>query len=294
MSSVAAPDPADWPESGDWMRRARRTGSLRWSDLGPRRVPAPEPVDGVAVWLVDAADRWWEAARRPDPFTLVVESADDGTLARRVLELGPACLTSLRYVLVRPGPVPAVMAARLGLEEPAFLFPATGSEEGDDDEAVGAPGVGPLVTCLPATPAVPGDGVVVALRTVGRLPSDRVEYGAGAWSEIRLADISGRLVEVGSRLPAQAGLRTPAAAGPGRYPVLTGAVDWLRQALSVQMRGRLAVVDEWVERTEAVGAGAVPPLALDQMSRVRPPESARPEPVAGSLSVVTWRLNAVG
>ena len=268
-------------------------GSLRWSDLGPREVWAPEPVEELAAWLADAADRWWEAARRPDPFTLVVDSGDDGTLARRVLETGPACLESLRYVLVRPGPVPAVMAARLALEEPAFLFPTTSPEEGEDEPAV-ATGVGPLVTCVPAPPAVPGDGVVVAIGTVGRLPSDRLEYGEGGWSEVRLADISGRLVEVTSALGPDAGLPEPAAAGPGRYAVLNGALDWLRDTLSTEMRGRVAVVDRWTERTVPVPDGGVPPLALDQLARVRPPESPRPEPVAAGLSAVTWRLNAVG
>ena len=293
MISVPGPDPAGWPEAGGWLRRARRMGSLRWSDLGPREVPAPEPVGELAAWLAGAADLWWEAARRPDPFTLVVDSGDDGTLARRVLELGPACLESLRYVLVRTGPVPAVMAARLALEEPAFLFPATSPEEGEE-EAAGATGVGPLVTCVPAPPAVPGDGVVVAVRTVGRLPSDRLDYGDGGWSEVRLADISGRLVEVTSALGPDAGLAAPVAAGPGRYAVLNGALDWLRDTLSTEMRGRVAVVDRWTERTVPIPDGEAPPLALDQMARVRPPESPRPEPVAAGLSVVTWRLNAVG
>lgn len=292
--SSAGPDPAGWPEAGDWLRRARRSGSLRWSELGPREVPPPEPVEELAAWLVDAVDRWWVAARRPDPYTLVVDSADDGTVARRVLELGPACLSCLRYVLVRTGRVPPVMAARLALEEPVFLFPAVSRGDDEQEEAEAAAGVGPLVTCLPAPPAVPGEGALVAIRTVGRLPSDRVELRPGGWSEIRLAEISGRLAEVASPLGPDAGFRTPPVAAPGRYAVLSGALEWLRGALSTEMRGRVTVVDDWTERTERVDAGSVPPLALDQMSRVRPPEAPQPGPVAAGLSAVTWRLNAIG
>ena len=288
MIEAPAPDPEGWPEAGEWMARARRLGSLRWSDLGPRRVPPPEPLEELAAWLVDAADRWWERAGRPDPFTLVVASADDGSLAGSVLGLGPVCLTSLRYVLVRPGPVPAVMAARLALEEPAFLFPVSASEDAGE-EPPPARGVGPLVTCLPAPPAVPGDGAVVAVRTVGRLASDRVESRDGRWSELRLAAIGDRLVELSS--PLGAAFRPPPAAGPGRYAVLTGALEWLRQALSTEMRGPVVLVDDWTVSTEAVDAGEVPPLALDQLARLRLPEAPRPEPVAGGLSAVTWWVN---
>lgn len=291
MIEAPAPDPQGWPEGGYWMSRARRLGSLRWSDLGPLPVPPPEPREELASWLADAADRWWEGGGRPDPFTLVVASADDGSLARSVLGLGPACLTSLRYVLVRPGPVPAVMAARLALEEPAFLFPVTVAED-PGEEPPPAAGVGPLVTCLQEPPAVPGDGAVVALRTVGCLPSDRVYHRDGRWSELRLAAIDDRLVELSS--PLGPGFRPPPAARPGRYALLSGALEWLRRALSTEMRGRVAVIDHWTARTEPLEPGQVPPLALDQLARLRLPEAPGPEPVAAGLSAVTWRVNTIG
>ncbi len=291
MIEAPGPDPHGWPEAGEWLPRARRLGSLRWSDLGPLEVPEPEPVEELAAWLADAADRWWDAAGRPDPFTLVVASADDGTLAARVLGLGPACLTSLRYVLVRPLPVPAAMAARLALEEPAFLFPVSVAED-PEEEAPPAAWAGPLVTCLPDIPAVPGEGAVVALRTVGRLPSERVELREGTWWELRLAALGDRLVEIPSRLGGQPAV--PGEPGPGRYAVLSGALEWLRQTLSTEMRGRVAVIDDWTATTVALQPGRVPPLALDQLARLRRPEAPGPAPVAGGLSVVSWRVNPVG
>lgn len=296
MNPVPPPEPALWGDPGEWSRRARRLGPLRYSDLGPRPPAPPAPSDELAGWLVDAADRWWDAAGRPDPFTLVVESADDGSLARRVLQLGPACLEALRYVLVHPQPAPPAMAGLLPLEEPVFLFPV-GQAEDPDEGAQQATGVGPLVTCLHRPPAVAGDGAYVAIATVGRLPFDLVEYGPGGWSEIRLAaraDHRDGLVEVASRLDPSAAPRIPGRPAPGRYAVLTGAEEWLRDALGSELRGVLAVVDDWTVESRPVAAVTGPPLALDQLARVRRPHPGGPQPVAGSLAAVTWALNTVG
>ena len=329
-------DPAGWSDAGGWLPRARRSGSLRYSDLGRRPVPPPGPLEELAAWLVDAADGWWERAGRPDPFTLVVESADDGTLARRVLELGPACLTCLRYVLVHPDPAPPAMAALLPLEDPVYLFPMAGpaprggeahgpggrgapdadravafADDGDegeagDEEPEEATGVGPLVTRVAGLPALPGPGALVAIATVGCLPSDRVEYRDGRWEEVRLAatgpagaatgpagdrpdtGAGWTLVEVTSPLAPAAAPRFLGRPGPGRYPVLTGAVDWLREALSGELEGVVAVVDHWTATTAALPGDTVPPLAVDQLARVRAPLDRQPEPVAGGLSVVVW------
>ena len=309
MTTASPPDPAHWSDASSWLARARRSGSLRYSDLGERLLLRPSPVEELAAWLVDAVDDWWRSAGRPDPFTVVVDSGDDGSLARRFLELGPECLTCLRYVLVHPDPVPPAMAALLGLEEPAYLFPvvAAGGERagsrgvlqgvGEGEDAEVATGVGPLVTRVPGLPAVPGSVAVVALSTLSRLPSDRLDYRDGRWAEVRLtatATADGGLVEVTSPLSAESrppGIGDPA---PGRYALLTGALAWLRDALSSDFEGVVAVVDDWSVATGPLTGDEVPPLALDQLARVRPPARPLPEPVAGDLAVVTWSTKPLG
>ncbi len=304
MTSASLPDPAGWSDAASWLARARRSGSLRYSDLGARPVLPPEPLEELAVWLVDAADRWWYQAGRPDPFTLVVDSADDGTLARRFLQLGPECLPCLRYVLVHPDPAPPVMAALLGLEDPAYLFPvvAPGGENaggrgvlqgaGGGEDAEVATGVGPLVTRVSGLPAVPGSAVVVAVSTLSRLPSDRVDYRDGRWEEVHLtATPAGGLVEVNSPLGAESRPLVLEDPTPGRYAVLGGAVTWLREALSSEIEGLVVVVDDWSAASSPMEGDEVPPLALDQLARIRPPARPRPEPVAGPLAVVVWSIN---
>lgn len=297
MTRAAPPRPDGWPDSAQWLPRARRLGSLRFSDLGSRALVPPEPVDELAAWLVDAADSWWEAAGRPDPWTLVVVSGDDGTLAARFLQAGPACLTALRYVLAHPGPRPPGMAARVPLEDPVFLFPAAPADD-PEDVAPPATGVGPLLTCLSEPPASSGEGMVVAIRLLSRLPSDRLQYGPEGWQEIRLAASRDQLVEVTSPLADPPGPPIPAWSSrpaEGRYAVHCGAADWLRRELSSEWGAALAVVDEWTERTEPLDRGDRPaPLPIDQLSRIRRPDVPSPVPVAAGLSVVTWGSHPVG
>ena len=255
----------------DLAARARRLGPLRASQLGRRPGIRPDPAEtaAVAAWLVDAADGSWHAAGCPDPYTVVVVSADDGELARHVLALGPECLRALRYVLVdpdgigggepaQPGPPPG-MAGRLALEEPAFLYPPspvpTDDDADPDEPAPPARDVGPLLTWLPDLPVAGDDraaGLVVALGEVSGLPVDLFEWDGERWCELRLAaapDGSDRVeeirVEPGTG-PAAAGAG-PLAAGPepGRYISAVGGVSWLRRLVGASPFDRLVVVDRW-------------------------------------------------
>lgn len=325
-----APAGSEWAEVADWSGRAARLGPLRYSDLGPRRLPRPGPVAALADWLAGSVDRWWAAAGRPDPFLLAVVSADDGSLARAVLGLGPECLTALRYVLVDPETDTPAGQARLraaaglvGLEEPAFLFPARvvrppatdatpatgGGEEVDEDYEPGdrlppARGVGPLVTHLSELPVVAElggfgggrpPGALVAVEVLSRLPYDVVELDPdGSWGEVRVATDLAEVV-----VPLEPGrvanLPTPirgTVPGPARirFPVLTGAARWLREVLSSTPAGVVAVVDRWSEQTvPSEPSRPSPPLTLDQIVRDRVPVVAGPYPLAGGLGVVEWR-----
>lgn len=328
--SDAVPSGEGWLESGDWLHRARRLGPLRYSDLGPRRLEPidPEAVGPLARWLAGAADRWWDDAGRPDPYTLVVVSGDDGHLARAVLDWAPACGPALRYVLVDPQLAgrrepPAVMARLVGLEEPAFLYPAAppaaaaippppagtagavpagvrvpgdgvdsppGTVEDDYDpgERPPARGIGPLATFLTEVPGLgDSDGAVVALGLLSRLAYDLFERGEGGWLEIRLAARGERLEEIGVPVEVVPEPSTPREGMDAglRWRRLSGALDWMRSHLPTAEAGVLAVVDRWA------GTGDTDSLDLQQFRHVREPLEPVPQTVAGTpLSVVTWRL----
>lgn len=307
-----APTGEGWLESADWLARARRLGPLRYSDLGPRRLSpgTPEETEALSAWIAGVADRWWADAGRPDPYTLVVVSGDDGHLARAVLAAGPDCAPALRYVLVDPdhagraGP-PAGLSRLVDLEEPAFLYPAAPSpvipargvasepaeDEWADDELDGADrpaarGIGPLATFLTEVPGL-GEtaGAIIAVSALSRLPYELYERVDGGWCEVRVAASGEELVEIDvpGEEPALGSPLHPA--GTTRWRRLTGAVDWLRRQLPAAETGVLAVVDDWAE------PGDTDTLDLAQLRHVRQPLHDEPQTVAGTLrSVVTWRL----
>ena len=306
------PSGEGWAESEEWIPRARRLGPLRYSDLG-RRVLEPVPpaaVGGVAGWLAAQADRWWEAAGYPDPFTLVVVSGDDGPLVAAVLQAGPKCAAALRYVVVNPDAAgrtepPARLVQLVALEDPVFLFPSRrrdGAEfdELDDIDDLDDPaempparGIGPLATFLTDVPAL-GEvvGAVVAVGLLSRLPYDLYEWGDRGWTELRasvggdgdeLREMALPVADETSGLPEMA----PVA---GRWARQTGAADWLRRVVPGAGAAYLAVVDEWIDRSTYpwTASGG---LHLEQLRSVREPLDPEPVPIDGTpFSTVTWRL----
>jgi hypothetical protein len=258
----------------------------------------------LAAWMAAAIDDWWEALGRPDPYKVVEVGAGDGSRASQVLGMGPECLNALRYVLVDRG-FRDGQASHLPIESPAFLFPG-GSEDPDDfgPEGGGRPlaatGIGPLVTSLEELPALRGDGAVIAIGWLSRLPSDRVEWRDGRWWEMRVAAAGAGLVEMavplvdgdlgGSR--GQVWRRAvPAARSEGaRYAVLAAASDWVSDALRVAESGVLAIVDSWTSITEPIRGDGRPAMALDQFRPLRRPLEPLPQQLFEGLSVVSWRL----
>lgn len=296
------PSGEGWAESEEWIPRARRLGPLRYSDLG-RRVLAPVPpaaAGGVGGWVASQADRWWEAAGYPDPFTLVVVSGDDGPLAAAVLQAGPKCAAALRYVVVNPDvegrtEPPPRLVQLVALEDPVFLFPSRrrdGADPGEwddvddlDDPADRPParGIGPLATFLTGVPALgEGDGAVIAVEVLSRLPYDLYEWGEGGWRELRVAADGDELREMALPVGDESlGLPEAAVAGE-RWARQTGAADWLRRGVPSAKAVHLAVVDDW---------GRPGGVDLDQMRPVREPLDPEPVPIDGTpFSAVTWRL----
>lgn len=316
-SPAAGPSAEGWREPAGWLTRARRLGPLRYSDLGPRRLStlADGDLEPLAAWITAATERWWAEAGRPDPYTLVVVSGDDGHLAREVLaKAAPACAAALRYVLVDPDRVgvpadpPAELARLVPLEEPAYLYPTAPHDPADDDldtdERPPACRIGPLATYLTEVPALgEAPGAVVALGVLSRLPYELYERAGDEWWEVRLAAVEERLEEIAvpgvSRPPAAPEAPAPAAPAsdpaapalggpaptPARWRRLTGAADWLRRELTASDTGVLAVIDRWE------GPGDTDSVDLDQLRHVREPLDSAPQPLAGTgLSVVRWRL----
>ncbi len=133
-----------------------------------------------------AVDGWWDQLGRTDPFLVVDAGAGRGQLARDVLRAGPRCAAALRYVLVeRSAGLRAAQAEYLPLE-PAELVLGPSDPPEPDEEPVGVPGSGPMVTALADLPAGPATGVVIANELADNLPFRIVERTAGGWNEIRV------------------------------------------------------------------------------------------------------------
>jgi hypothetical protein len=275
-------------------------GPIPYRELGERSVTLPLVDDLLVDWEAAVIDRWWRQAGSPDPYTVVEVGAGDGSRARKLLALGPECLTALRYVLVEDSPVARdAQTHSLAIEQPAFLLGPVIPEDPDDGEpAQPMRGVGPLVTSLLEVPVMGGYGAVVAVGWLGRLPSDRIEWSDGSWHEVRLKAENDELVEILVPLDAERADRMDALvprcsdrSDGARYALLEPAVDWLSRTVRVAEAGFLAVVDRWSPFTSPLPPGEVSPsLALDQLARVRGPLEALPAGLFSGLSVVTWAL----
>ncbi len=196
---VLRPLEAGWLGRDRWLGMAERLGPLSYSQLGDRSLQAPSQVRDVAEWLGDKMDSWWHADNRPDPWTVAVVSGDDGSLAKALIDLEPACSKALRYVVVEPTATDGVAArarvgAKVALEEPETLFPLSDALMADgsrsfprgrgmfdsldqrDEETSLAQGVGPLVTWTRDIPVLSGtcagpdgdaSGAIVAIGVLG-------------------------------------------------------------------------------------------------------------------------------
>jgi hypothetical protein len=283
--------------------RARRLGPLPYSARGLNPPPELPPASALVAWLVDAVDRWWAEMGRPDPVTVVDVGAGDGSRAAAFLGAGPECLTALRYVLVEDNAhLRHQHAAHLPIESPVFVLGPVEAGEEDDELVRPVAGIGPLITSLAEPPEVGGPAVVVAVGWLSRLPSDRLEWRDGAWSEVRLAagrepgsGLSELLVPLDpDRAEAADALTREPAESPrldgARFALLGAAVEWVASMLRVAEAGRLAVLDRWSPVTRPLANGEEPPLALDQLAAVRRPVEPAPEDIFPGWAVVTWRL----
>ena len=226
--------------------------------------------------------------------------AGPGTLARDVLAARPACAPALRYLLVeRSEAQRRAHAEAVPLEPLTEVLPPL--PDGAEQAPGPPPGAGPLVASAAELPAGPVVGVVLANELLDNLAFFLFERTAAGWAEVRVGEADdGRLAEV--LVPAAAPpFPFPVEAAVGaRVPVQSQAAEWLRRALEALARGRVVVVDyaddtaslaarpwpEWLRTYRAGGLGGHPladpgdqdvtcEVALDQLARVRPPDSDR-------------------
>ena len=223
--------------------------------------------------LANALDHWWHELAEPDPYVVVEAGAGAGTLARHVLDTGPACATALRYVLVeRSERLRDAQHTRLPME-PArqVLGPAvvTDPDEGPHPQA----GIGPLVTSLAELPQRSFTGVVVANELLDNLPFDLLEKDSWGWAEVRVDnELREALVPAAADLALHAERLAPDARPGARVPLQRTAAAWLRGALAVLDRGRIVAFDyasttpglarrpwtEWVRTYRSHGPGGHP------------------------------------
>jgi SAM-dependent MidA family methyltransferase len=236
-------------------------------------LTSPEVGPLFGAILANALDQWWRDLGEPDPYVVVEAGAGAGTLARHVLDANPACIAALRYVLVeRSERLRDAQHARLPME-PArqVLGPAvvTDPDEGPHPQ----PGVGPLVTSLTELPQRSFVGAVIANELLDNLPFDLMEKEPLGWAEVRVDDeLRETLVPAATDLALHAERLAPDAPPGARIPLQRAAAAWLREALGVLDRGRIAVVDyagttpdmarrpwtEWVRTYRGHGPGGHP------------------------------------
>lgn len=230
----ARPSQIGWLTSDRWRAMAARLGPLAYSQLGVRAVPAPEPLEAVARWLSMRLDTWWDQDGRPDPWTVVVVSGDDGSLARRVLDTRPECSEALRYVIVDPAMADSVVStrarvgAKVALEEPESLYPV-GDPSSADGAPVLVPRLGAFQSCYPGTEdAVLARGVGPLVSVMGDIPAASSAAGGVDGNQ------SGAVVAI-SVLGAQAfDLYTASGASPGDDAAEAGPVRaWSEVRLAV-------------------------------------------------------------
>lgn len=232
---------------------------------------------------------------------MVVEAgAGAGSLARSVLDAGPACRSALHYVLVERSPVlRAAQESLLPLEPPRQLLGAAVTSDPAEGPSL-VPSTGPVVSALADLPSERFTGVVLANELLDNLPFRLFERADGHWAEVRIGLEGEVLVLAPPDAESACSRFAPDAPVGGRIPLQHRAATWVRDALRLLDHGRVVVVDyadatpsmarrpwrEWVRTYRAHGRGTEPvtdpglqditcEVAVDQLAAVRPPDADR-------------------
>lgn len=228
--------------------------------------------------LARALDFWWEEAGSPEEFYVFDVGCGVGTLARSILRAEPACMDSLKYILV---------------EQSEYLISQHKDLLSRQDVSITS-----LRTDLSA--AIPHPevdfGVVVANELLDNLPVMLMEKTSQGWAEVgvvleeKTTNVLGEeLIQLDSDslelltqlLPDQLVPATKASATKEgqRIPIQKYARQWVKGAASVLKQGRILVFDygvlttaelsnrpqeEWLRTYRAQSAGQSPYQAVGQ------------------------------
>jgi NADH dehydrogenase [ubiquinone] 1 alpha subcomplex assembly factor 7 len=236
------------------------TGAHGAGRAGRDFVTSPEVGTLFGAMVGRALDRCWDELGARDPFLVIEAGAGRGRLAADVLASDPRCSPALRYVLVERSEVRrGEQRELLALEPVEDALGPLAHDDADSDHVV-ARGLGPVATSLAELPAIPVNGVVLANELLDNLPFRVVERTAAGWSEVRVG-VAGSgfeedLVRAAPELAVEADHVAAQAVPVGaRFPVPTGAREWLQSCAFVLRRGVLIVVDYAATATELVERG---------------------------------------
>ena len=193
------------------------------------------PLFGAVV--ARALDAWWDAAGRPDPWTVVEAGAGPGTLARAVLAARPGCRDALRWVLVERAAAQRELHADLV------------ERHGDAVRSVAdlpAPGSQPC--------GIDGPCVVIANELLDNLPFDLLERTTGGWAEVLVGLDGDELGEVLGPLRADPPEGASGAPVGARVPVQSAARAWLRDALALAGDGGRVLTFDYASTTADLAA----------------------------------------
>ena len=192
--------------------------------------PEVGPLFGAVV--ARALDEWWDAAGRPDRWTVVEAGAGPGTLARAVLAAArPDLREALRWVLVERAAAQRELHADLV------------ERQGDAVRSVAElPGAG-------ADPCV-----VIANELLDNLPFDLLERTSAGWAEVLVGLSGDQLGEVLGPLRADPPEGAAGAPVGARVPVQSAAQAWLRAALALAGPGGHVLTFDYASTTADLAA----------------------------------------
>ncbi len=200
-------------------------------------ITSPEVGPLFGAVLARTLDSFWQQAGCPEELFVFEAGAGSGTLARSILHAEPACLPSLKYVLV---------------EQSEYLI----SQQSDLLERQDCKIQSLKVDFNGAIPHPPVDfGVVIANELLDNLPIALLKKTADSWAEVAVdvdekgSVLSEKLIKPSKHYLKLANHFAPNAKTGQIIPVQNCAMEWIKKVASVLGKGRVLLFDYGVLTT---------------------------------------------